>query len=62
VQDTAPYDRFTRLLVDAIQDARLTDRVTIQSFDWRTILLAALSAGGRSWQRAPRMRPPPRAF
>ncbi|MEW2383915.1 glycerophosphodiester phosphodiesterase family protein [Micromonospora sp. NPDC047707] len=40
VNDTAPYDVFTRKLVTAIQRARFTDRVTIQSFDWRTIRYA----------------------
>jgi glycerophosphoryl diester phosphodiesterase len=38
--DTAPYDVFTKLLVRAIQRAGFADRVTIQSFDWRTITLA----------------------
>jgi glycerophosphoryl diester phosphodiesterase len=38
--DTARYDVFTRKLVRAIRDARLVDRVTIQSFDWRTIRYA----------------------
>ncbi|HEY3259668.1 MAG TPA: glycerophosphodiester phosphodiesterase family protein [Pseudonocardiaceae bacterium] len=40
VQDTADYETFTRLLVGAIEEAGFTDRVTIQSFDWRTIDLA----------------------
>jgi glycerophosphoryl diester phosphodiesterase len=40
VDDTARFDVFTRTLVTAIQRARLTDRVTVQSFDWRTIALA----------------------
>jgi glycerophosphoryl diester phosphodiesterase len=40
VADTAPYQQFTRLLVGAVQSAGLRDRVTIQSFDWRTIQLA----------------------
>ncbi|BCB83487.1 hypothetical protein Psuf_008000 [Phytohabitans suffuscus] len=40
VADTAPYDRFTRLLVSAVRKAGFVDRVTIQSFDWRTILLS----------------------
>jgi glycerophosphoryl diester phosphodiesterase len=40
VADTAPYDVFTRMLVDAIERAGMTDRATIQSFDWRTIRLA----------------------
>ncbi|NEE01906.1 hypothetical protein G1H10_17165 [Phytoactinopolyspora halotolerans] len=37
VDDTAPYREFTRALVEAIQDAGLRDRATIQSFDWRTV-------------------------
>ncbi len=40
IRDTAPFDTFTRQLVGAIERARMTDRVTIQSFDWRTIQLA----------------------
>jgi glycerophosphoryl diester phosphodiesterase len=40
VDDTVPYDVFTRKLVDAIEDAKLEKRATIQSFDWRTIILA----------------------
>ncbi|WP_085066134.1 glycerophosphodiester phosphodiesterase family protein [Catenuloplanes japonicus] len=40
VSDTERYDVFTGKLVTAIQRARLTDRVTIQSFDWRTIQLS----------------------
>jgi glycerophosphoryl diester phosphodiesterase len=40
VADTAPYQVFTALLVRAIERARFVDRVTIQSFDWRTIMLA----------------------
>nr|WP_230416727.1 glycerophosphodiester phosphodiesterase family protein [Micromonospora tarapacensis] len=40
VDDTEPYRSFTRKLVTAIQRAGLTDRATIQSFDWRTIIHA----------------------
>jgi glycerophosphoryl diester phosphodiesterase len=40
VADTVPYDVFTRKLVDAIRSNRLEDRAMIQSFDWRTIMLA----------------------
>ncbi|MDP9795291.1 glycerophosphoryl diester phosphodiesterase [Catenuloplanes nepalensis] len=40
VNDTERYDVFTRKLVTAIQQARLTSRVTVQSFDWRTIQLS----------------------
>jgi glycerophosphoryl diester phosphodiesterase len=59
VADTAPYDRFTRLLVDEIQDARFRDRVTIQSFDWRTILLSRkldrrIETVALVWQYGPR--------
>ncbi|MBQ1026788.1 hypothetical protein KBX00_20725 [Micromonospora sp. C95] len=40
VDDTEPYRSFTRKLVTAVQRAGLTSRVTIQSFDWRTITYA----------------------
>ncbi|WP_328476082.1 glycerophosphodiester phosphodiesterase family protein [Actinoplanes sp. NBC_00393] len=40
VADTAPYDVFTRTLVREIQRAGFVDRVTVQSFDWRTIRYA----------------------
>jgi glycerophosphoryl diester phosphodiesterase len=40
VQDTVSYDVFTGKLVDAIRDNGLEDRAMIQSFDWRTIMLA----------------------
>lgn len=40
VQDTVPYDVFTQKLVDAIRANGLEDRAMIQSFDWRTIMLA----------------------
>jgi glycerophosphoryl diester phosphodiesterase len=40
VDDTVPYDVFTRKLVDAIRTNGLEDRAMIQSFDWRTIMLA----------------------
>lgn len=40
VSDTADYRVFTAKLVEAIEKARFVDRVTIQSFDWRTIILA----------------------
>ncbi|GGN99454.1 hypothetical protein GCM10010112_93300 [Actinoplanes lobatus] len=40
VADTAPYQIFTRTLVREIQRAGFTDRVTVQSFDWRTIRYA----------------------
>jgi glycerophosphoryl diester phosphodiesterase len=40
VDDTVPYDVFTKKLVDAIRSNSLEDRAMIQSFDWRTIMLA----------------------
>jgi glycerophosphoryl diester phosphodiesterase len=40
VDDTVPYDVFTQELVDAIRSNGLEDRAMIQSFDWRTIMLA----------------------
>src|SRR5439155_22109878 len=39
---TEPYCLFTGRLVTAINAARYEDRVTIQSFDWRTIMLSRL--------------------
>ncbi|MFC7616000.1 glycerophosphodiester phosphodiesterase family protein [Actinokineospora soli] len=38
--DTAPYDVFTRKVVAEIQRAGFAERSTIQSFDWRTIMLS----------------------
>ncbi|WP_245870672.1 glycerophosphodiester phosphodiesterase family protein [Asanoa hainanensis] len=38
--DTEAFGPFTAKLVKAIQKARFEDRVTIQSFDWRTIIRA----------------------
>jgi glycerophosphoryl diester phosphodiesterase len=40
VNDTVDYRVFTNKLVDEIVDAGFAERATIQSFDWRTILLA----------------------
>jgi len=40
VDDTVAYDVFTSKLVDAIRSNGLEDRAMIQSFDWRTIILA----------------------
>jgi glycerophosphoryl diester phosphodiesterase len=40
VADTVPYQVFTGKLVRAIEAAGLTGRATIQSFDWRTIMLS----------------------
>ena len=36
--ETPDPDTFARLAVDAVRSAEFTDRVTIQSFDWRTLL------------------------
>ncbi|GIF77274.1 hypothetical protein Asi02nite_67920 [Asanoa siamensis] len=38
--DTEAFGPFTAKLVKAIEKARFEDRVTIQSFDWRTIIRA----------------------
>ena len=40
VDDTVPYDVFTGKLVSIIEANGLVDRAMIQSFDWRTIILA----------------------
>lgn len=58
VSDTVPYDVFTRTLVHAVERAHLRDRVTIQSFDWRTIMLShRIDPGIRTvalvWQYGP---------
>ncbi len=39
-EDTAPYDVFTRAVLAEVQRAGFAERVTLQSFDWRTIMLA----------------------
>jgi glycerophosphoryl diester phosphodiesterase len=36
--DTVDAQTFVRVIVDAVRAAKLTDRVTIQSFDWRTLV------------------------
>jgi len=36
--DTVDATTFVRVILDAVRDAKLTDRVTIQSFDWRTLM------------------------
>lgn len=36
--ETLPPEDFARLVVDAVRSADMTARVTIQSFDWRTLL------------------------
>lgn len=38
--DTAPYDVFTRKVVGEIGRSGFASRTTLQSFDWRTIMLA----------------------
>jgi len=38
--ETPGADTFARLVVEAIRSAKLEARVTIQSFDWRTLLIA----------------------
>jgi glycerophosphoryl diester phosphodiesterase len=40
VDDTVPYDVFTKKLVAAIEENHLEKRAMIQSFDWRTIMLS----------------------
>ncbi|MFN0093075.1 MAG: glycerophosphodiester phosphodiesterase family protein [Acidimicrobiales bacterium] len=40
VDDAAPFDEFTSLLVGAVRANGLERRVMIQSFDWRTIRMA----------------------
>lgn len=40
VTDTVPFDTFTRRLIGVIEANGFDSRVTIQSFDWRTIQLA----------------------
>ena len=35
--DTVDAATFVRVVIDAVRDAKLADRVTIQSFDWRTL-------------------------
>lgn len=36
--DTVDAVTFVRVILDAAREAKLTDRVTIQSFDWRTLM------------------------
>jgi glycerophosphoryl diester phosphodiesterase len=36
-EDTVDPATFARLVVDAVRNAHLEDRVTVQSFDWRTL-------------------------
>lgn len=38
--DTVDAKTFVRLILEAVSDAKLMDRVTIESFDWRTLLEA----------------------
>jgi len=37
-EDTVDPTTFARLVVDAVRDADVADRVTLQSFDWRTLV------------------------
>ena len=36
--DTVDATTFVRVIIDAVRDAKVADRVTIQSFDWRTLV------------------------
>lgn len=36
--ETPAPDTFARVVIDAVRAANVTDRVTVQSFDWRTLL------------------------
>ncbi|GGS33308.1 hypothetical protein GCM10010171_29340 [Actinokineospora fastidiosa] len=54
--DTAPYDVFTRKVVGEIKRAGFTRRTTLQSFDWRTIMLArraGIETVALVWQYGP---------
>ncbi|WP_267463893.1 glycerophosphodiester phosphodiesterase family protein [Actinokineospora iranica] len=56
--DTAPYEVFTRKVVTEITRAGFTSRTTLQSFDWRTIILArklnpSLETVALIWQYGP---------
>ncbi|MBF9130889.1 hypothetical protein I0C86_18275 [Plantactinospora sp. S1510] len=58
VADTEPYRNFTAKLVREIEKAGFTDRVTIQSFDWRTITYARqlnrkIETAALVWQYGP---------
>jgi glycerophosphoryl diester phosphodiesterase len=58
-QDTVKPDVFTRKLVREIQAAGMTDRTTIQSFDWRTLresrrLDPRIETVALVWQYGPR--------
>ncbi|WP_225784807.1 glycerophosphodiester phosphodiesterase [Xenophilus sp. Marseille-Q4582] len=59
---TAPVDAMVRAIVDEVKRARLMDRVTLQSFDWRAQALAAPLAPGlsRAWLSSPRTLRDPR--
>lgn len=39
-EDTPPPEDFARRVIDAVRAAGLLDRVTLQSFDWRTLVAA----------------------
>ncbi len=44
--DTADPDAFVRAILDAVREAGVLERVTLQSFDWRTLLAARRLAPG----------------
>jgi glycerophosphoryl diester phosphodiesterase len=46
--ETLPPEEFTRRVIAEIQNARMADRVTLQSFDWRTLQVAQREAPGIS--------------
>ena len=35
---TTDAERFARAVVDAVRAAKMSERVTVQSFDWRTLV------------------------
>ena len=53
---TAPVEAIVRAIVDEVKRAGLSDRVTLQSFDWRAQAIAAQLAPGlsRAWLSSPR--------
>ena len=53
--ETPGAETFARLVVEAIRSAKLEARVTIQSFDWRTLLVGK-AAGARDRDGLPHVR------